>query len=39
MDFLTLLPYIGIIVLVVINAFLVLKRDITVDESDHTPEH
>ncbi len=39
MDFLTLLPYIGIIVFVVINALLVLKRDITVDESDHTPEH
>ncbi len=39
MDFLTLLPYIGIIVLVVINALLVLKRDITVDESDHTPQH
>jgi hypothetical protein len=39
MDFLTLLPYIGIIVLVVINALLVLKRDITVDDSDHTPEH
>ena len=39
MDFLTLLPYMGIIVLVIINALLVLKRDITVDESDHTPEH
>lgn len=39
MDFLTLFPYIGILVLVVLNAVLVLKRDITVDESDHTPEH
>ncbi len=39
MNFLTLLPYIGIIVLVIINALLVLKRDITVDESDHNPEH
>lgn len=39
MDFLTLLPYMGIIFLVVINALLVLKRDITIDESDHTPEH
>lgn len=39
MDFLTLFPYIGIIVLVVLNALLVAKRNITVDESDHTPEH
>lgn len=39
MDFLTLFPYIGIIVLVIINAFLVIKRDITVDDSDHKPEH
>jgi len=39
MDFVTLFPYIGIIVLVIINALLVLKRDITVDDSDHTPEH
>jgi len=39
MDFLTLFPYIGIIVLVVINALLVLKRDITVDDSDHKPDH
>lgn len=39
MDFLTLFPYIGIIVLVVVNALLVLKRHITVDESDHNPEH
>lgn len=39
MDFLTLFPYIGIIVLVIINAFLVIKRDITVDDNDHNPEH
>jgi hypothetical protein len=39
MDFLTLFPYIGILVLVVINAILVINRDITVDESDHKPEH
>lgn len=39
MDFLALFPYIGIIVLVVINALLVIKRDITVDDSDHNPEH
>ena len=39
MDFLTLFPYVGIIVLVIINAFLVLRRDITVDENDHKPEH
>lgn len=39
MDFLTLIPYIGIIVLVVLNAILVLKRKITVDDSEHQPEH
>jgi len=39
MDFLTLFPYIGILVLVAINTILVMKRDITVDESDHKPEH
>jgi len=39
MDFLTLFPYIGIIILVVINAFLVLRRDITVDDNEHNPEH
>ncbi len=39
MDFLTLIPYIGIIVLVVLNAILVLKRKITVDDSEHEPEH
>ena len=39
MDFLTLFPYIGIIVLVIVNALLVIKRDITVDDSDHNPEH
>lgn len=39
MDFLTLFPYIGIIVLVIINALLVFNRDITVDDSDHTSEH
>lgn len=39
MDFLTFFPYIGIIVLVVINALLVLKRDITVDDGEHKPEH
>ncbi len=37
MDFLTLFPYIGIIVLVIINAVLVLRRKITVDDNDHTP--
>jgi 5'(3')-deoxyribonucleotidase len=39
MDFLTLFPYIGIIVLVIINALLVIKRDITVDDSDHNLDH
>ncbi len=39
MDFLTWVPYIGIIILVVLNALLVAKRKITVDDSDHTPEH
>ena len=33
MDFLTLFPYIGIVLLVVINAILVLKRDIKVDRN------
>ncbi len=38
MDFLTLFPYIGILVLVVINAVLVLLRTIVIDrpEKDHT---
>lgn len=39
MDFLTLFPYIAILVLVIINALLVAKRDITVDDSDHNPDH
>ena len=39
MDFLTLFPYIGIIVLVIVNAILVINRTITVDDSDHNPEH
>lgn len=39
MDFLTLFPYVGMLVIVIINAILVLKRDITVDESDHDPGH
>ena len=39
MDFLTLFPYVGIIILVVINMLLVIKRDITVDENDHNPDH
>lgn len=39
MDFLTLFPYIGIIVLVVINTILVINRDITVDDSDNKPDH
>lgn len=39
MDFLTLFPYIGILILVLINAVLVLRRKVTIDESDHTPEH
>jgi hypothetical protein len=39
MDFLTLFPYVGIIVLVIINTILVVRRDITVDDSEHKPEH
>lgn len=39
MDFLTLFPYIGIIILILLNAILVLKRTITVDDSDHKPKH
>ena len=39
MHFFTLFPYLGIIVLIILNAVLVLKRDITVDEQDHRPEH
>jgi len=39
MDFLTLFPYVGILFLAILNAALVLKRDITVDESDHEPEY
>ncbi len=38
MDFLTLFPYIGMILLVVINALLVLKRKITVDAGENGPE-
>lgn len=33
MDFLTLLPYIGIVLLVIVNAVLVMKRDIKVDRN------
>ena len=33
MDFLSLFPYIGIVLLVIINAVLVMKRDIKVDRS------
>ncbi len=33
MDFLTLLPYLGIIILTVLNAILVLKRTIKVDDN------
>jgi len=33
MDFLSLFPYIGIVLLVVINAILVMKRDIKVDRN------
>lgn len=39
MDFLTSFPYIGIIVLVIINAVLVLKRKIRVDNNDQNQEH
>lgn len=39
MDFLTWIPYIGILILVIINAILVLRRDIRVEENDHNPEH
>lgn len=39
MDFLTWIPYIGILILVIINAALVLNRDIHVEENDHNPEH
>ena len=39
MDFLTAFPYIGIIVLVVLNALLVIKRTITVDDNDHNASH
>ncbi len=38
MDTLTLFPYIGILVLVIINALLVLRRDITIDEQDDKPK-
>lgn len=34
MDFLTLFPYIGILVLIVINAILVLLRNIVVDRPE-----
>jgi hypothetical protein len=38
MDFLTYFPYLGILVLIIINAILVYLRDIVVDkpEGDHT---
>jgi len=39
MDLLTWFPYLGILVLVIANAILVAKRDITVDDNDHNPEH
>ena len=39
MDFLTIFPYIGIIVLALFNAILVLKRNIRVDKRDQNPEH
>lgn len=39
MDTLTLFPYVGIIVLVILNALLVVKRTITVDEIEHNPKH
>lgn len=39
MDFLTWFPYLGILILVVINAILVLRRDIHVEENDHNPDH
>lgn len=39
MDFLSLFPYIGIIILVVLNAILVIKRDIIVEDTDRQPDH
>lgn len=39
MDFLTLFPYLGMLILVIINAILVLRRKVTIDEVDHSPEH
>lgn len=40
MDFLTLFPYLGILFLVIVNAVLVLRRDIEIetDPSDHIQE-
>ncbi|MDA1076091.1 MAG: hypothetical protein O3A63_15225 [Proteobacteria bacterium] len=37
-DFLTGLPYWGIIVIVVINAIIVARMDIQVDETDPPPQ-
>ena len=39
LDFLTAFPYWGILVLVILNAFLVLVRDVRVEDSDHKPGH
>lgn len=39
MDFLTAFPYFGIIALIVLNLFLVSRRTIKVDESDHDVGH
>jgi len=39
MDFLTAFPYFGIIALIILNFWLVQRRTIQVDESDHEISH
>jgi len=39
MDFMTSFPYWGIAVVIIINAILVWKMDITIEESDHDHKH
>jgi hypothetical protein len=39
MDFLTAFPYWGMIVIVIINAFLVINRKVHVENNDHNPDH
>ena len=34
MDFLTAFPYIGILVAIALNAYLVIRRDIHIDQED-----